>query len=205
MLQSTLIRFITLCALSGSVILLSLWFVTSDGVQTAYAESLPEPSIANLDIPAVEPDAPIEVTELKVASLTVLTEDVDLKTFSDMPRTATDTGDRLRIAKRLTEGQKFEEALAVLKSVKDSDQNQYAVKFLEARILSWSGKHYKAEQTFKTLVRHYPQDPDIAVSYGYLKLYQNDYIQAERLFRDVLDKHPEYQDARNGLNRALSR
>ena len=130
--------------------------------------------------------------------------DVTITPVSEGDTTVTDVtaiDKSLSVARDLAEKQQFSDALDVLEAVSPSDKDNYDVKFLQARILAWSGEHYTAEQEFVALREQYPQDSDITVSYAYLQFYQNKFIKAERLFSEVLDKHQDNQDAINGLNR----
>ena len=116
--------------------------------------------------------------------------------------TNTDTADLMAHAHELVSAQKFDQAIHVLNAVQGEDKNRYDVQFLFARVLSWSGRHDAAEDKFQVLTQSYPQNADILVSHGYLKLYQNKHAQAERIFKGVLETHPNYEDARNGLSKA---
>jgi len=138
---------------------------------------------------------------VKIASLSLGADNPVLEPVRYAKLPETDTADRLTQARDMVSQQKFDKALAILDDVRPSERNDYAVKFLQARILSWAGKHNDAEQEFIALRKQYPDNPDILVSYGYLQFYQNKYSSAEHLFSEVLKRHPDYQDARNGLDR----
>jgi len=138
---------------------------------------------------------------IKIASLSLGADNSLREPVSYAKLSKTETSDRLAQAHDMATQQKFDEALAILDNVRPSERNDYAVKFLQARILSWSGKHQAAEQEFIALRKQYPDNPDILVSYGYLQFYQNKYRNAEYLFTEVLERHPEYQDAQSGLDR----
>jgi len=112
-----------------------------------------------------------------------------------------DTENRLLVANDLAKQKQFDRALIILGNIKSEDLSRYDVRFLKARIQSWSGHHAQADHGFQTLRMEFPQDPDIMVSHGFLKYYQGQYRQAETLFQTVLAKHPGYTDARNGLAR----
>ncbi len=102
----------------------------------------------------------------------------------------------------MAKDRKFEEALVTLNLIHSSNRNDHAVKFLEVRILSWSGKHSEAEQEFENLQTQYPNDLDVLVSFGYLHFYQRNYVEAEALFVEVLNNNPDYHDALRGLERS---
>ncbi len=116
-------------------------------------------------------------------------------------RPANDTANRISVARNLAEQKQFEKALIILGNVSEGDAPSYDVRFLRARILSWSGQHDAADYIFKGLRAEYPHDPDVMVSHGYLKYYQGQLRDAEYLFSQVLISYPGYSDARNGLNR----
>jgi len=112
-----------------------------------------------------------------------------------------DTANRLAVARNLADQKQFDKALILLGNVQEDDVPSYDVRFLKARILSWSGQHDASEYVFRGLRAEYPHDPDVMVSYGYLKYYQGQHRDAEYLFSQVLIGYPGYSDAREGLNR----
>jgi len=197
MIYSTLTR-IAGVGLLFSVIAVSGYVLLADknAKDTKLTESTSE-ALIEMDEYA---DAPV----VKLASLSVIT---DYPVMDDTELTAefglTVEG-RLKNAKQLAGAQRFNEALQVLEIAPTSDEDAYNLDYLEAQILSWSGDHGKAEQAFTKLLEVYPQDVDIAVSFGYLHLYQNNFDDAERLFTQVLDRFPDYQDAQLGLKRATA-
>ncbi len=201
MISSTFTRFFVLSFICMMVAVPTLWLLSNQTFQTAYAESQPTPD--DLLAPVTfQQDAQIDEPVIRVAGLSLAIEETPIELINEAARSATDTDDRILRAKGLVELQKFEEALTELDSVQAIDKNDYTVQFLQARILSWAGKHYQAEQKFRALSQAYPQNPDVTVSYAYLNLYQSKYTQAENLFSQVLKKHPDYADAQTGLNRA---
>ena len=145
-------------------------------------------------------DTPI----IKLASLSIMTDYAAANDSGLTAHVGLSTEERIISAKQLASSQKFDEALRMLETKPNSDQENYSLGYLKAQILSWAGNHPKAEQAFIELRRQYPQDADIAVSFGYLHLYQNNFEDAERLFSQVLDRFPDYQDAQNGLKRATA-
>jgi len=110
--------------------------------------------------------------------------------------------DQISLAKYLAAEKEFDEALDVLAQLPVSDQDQYDVVYLRARILAWSGRHHAAEQKFQRLMKKYPGNTDLMVSYGYLQFYQGKMAEAEKAFIGVLDINPDYTDAETGLARA---
>jgi len=125
----------------------------------------------------------------------------ELTTVNETTSSFLDTNESLNLARAMASEQNFEQALKILNRIPPENKNGYDVKFLEARIMAWSGEHVSAEEKFVNLREEYPQDPDIKVAFGYLNYYQKDFVQAEQLFTEVLVDHPDYQDAQKGLNR----
>ena len=142
-----------------------------------------------------------EPTVIKMASLSIGSGIAELEQFKENKPSRTDTDVRLEQTRELVAQQKLEDALRILNGVRPSDRDHYDVKFLKARILSWSSQHTAAEETFLALRSQYPENADVMVSYGYLQFYQNKLGKAETIFVEVLAKHPDYEDAINGLAR----
>lgn len=139
---------------------------------------------------------------IQVASLSLSAPKPKIEVLDFSAATHASTAQYVEMASELAKQRKFVEALETLDKVQNSDRNTHSVKFLEARILSWHGKHDKAEREFETLREQYPHDMDVLVSFGYLHFYQRNYVEAEQLFVEVLDNNPDYHDARRGLERS---
>lgn len=202
MLRATLIR-IAAIGLVFSIFIFSAFMLTAERQADAKTslETL-RSDISETDILPEAEDA--DEVVVKLASLSIVTdvpifEDTSLSLDPNMT-----TEERLTLARKLAGTQKFEEALHVLETSTRSEDNIYSVDYLKAQILSWSGNHARAEQAFLALQDQYPQDADIAVSFGYLHLYQKNFDDAERLFKQVLVRFPDYQDAQRGLERATA-
>jgi len=101
----------------------------------------------------------------------------------------------------LAETQQFQKAITILDNVSDEDKTSYDYRFLRSRLLAWSGRYSMADKTFIALLSDYPNNPDIMVSYGYLKFFTGDLALAESYFNRVLAEHPTYLDAYEGLQR----
>lgn len=145
-----------------------------------------------------ETDEPV----VQIASLSLGAEKPALEIPALSAPLRADTNAYLDRASDLAKDRKFEEALVTLNLIHSSNRNDHAVKFLEVRILSWSGKHSEAEQEFENLQTQYPNDLDVLVSFGYLHFYQRNYVEAEALFVEVLNNNPDYHDALRGLERS---
>ncbi len=154
--------------------------------------------------PLINSEDTQEAPVVKLASLSVIT-DYPTGATSELNIDSNMTVDGyLDAAKKLVEAQQFEEALRILDSAPKTSEDNYRIDYYRAQILSWSGNHADAESAFINLRAQYPQDADIAVSFGYLYLYQSKYDEAERLFTQVLNRFPDYSDARRGLQRATA-
>lgn len=93
----------------------------------------------------------------------------------------------------------FDQALWVLAAQNDELQQSYDHRFLEARILSWAGRYKEARSSFTSLMADYPDNVDVELAMGNLEYYQGNFDAAERQYQRVLDKAPQYTDARTGL------
>lgn len=94
---------------------------------------------------------------------------------------------------------KYEQALTLLSQQDTSVRSGYEHRFLKARILSWSGQYSSAQRELDSLNLDFPGNPDVALALGNLAYYQSDLGTAKKYYQAVVDKYPDYQDARNGL------
>ncbi|WP_026942495.1 tetratricopeptide repeat protein [Hellea balneolensis] len=201
MINSVFTKFAALMFVFALILVPAMLLLPNDGIQSAHAQPDPRPaklvvSDTALSSDDVTSDDMTKDTIIEVASLS-LTED-----NFDRAIPNTDTAGLIAHANALIAAQKFDQAIQTLNRIQGVDKDRYDVQFLFARVLSWSGQHDEAEDKFQVLRAAYPQNADILVSYGYLKLYQNQHSQAQRIFETVLQSHPNYQDARNGLSKA---
>lgn len=200
MLTNIVTRFGVLFAVISMALITGFIFF-SEVITSSFAfssDKATEQALAK-DYPAAqETEAPV----IKIASLSLdIGETSRDVTQRPMPAPS-DTESLLTSAMSFAQEKKFDEAIDLIKSVQDEDKEAYKVKFLEAKLLSWVGDHAQAEVLFAALNEAYPQNADIMVSHGFLKIYQKDYAQAEALFSDVLSQHPDYEDAKRGLRTA---
>ena len=97
-------------------------------------------------------------------------------------------------------GQKnFDKALSVLSQQSSDIASGYDHRFLKARILSWAGQYGAARAELDSLMAAYPDNADLQLALGNLEYYQGRLDAAETQYSRVLNKFPNYQDARNGL------
>lgn len=206
MLNNIMTRFGVLCVVF-SMILITGFIFLSDAISASAPSqsSKATPQALTQDYPAA-PDAEQDAPVIKLASLSLdlgETPDKAIGSAIAIPEAApSDTASILTRAMGFAEEQKFDDALGLLGTVHAADKESYRVQFLEAKLLSWAGRHAQAEEKFIALNDAYPQNSDVMVSHGYLKMYQKDYAQAETLFSKVLSQHPDYADAKRGLSMA---
>ena len=212
MLTNIVTRFGVLFAVISMMLIAGLIFFS----EAIFASSAASPmkasptqvttQVLTKEYPAASADAEHDAPIIKLASLSLDIGESSDKPLNDVTHiqeaAPSDTDSLLTRAMSFAQEQKFDEAIALLKSVTGADKEAYKVQFLEAKLLSWAGYHDQAEALFTALNKAYPQNSDIMVSHGYLKIYQKDYAQAETLFSDVLSQHPEYEDAKRGLRMA---
>jgi len=198
MIMSTAARMTALTVLTSGLLFLGFKGLTQIRHETASPAPKALTKTSDLEVEAQEP----EVTQL--ASLSYIPQ---AKSAYHSDNKVTNSGPlpitlrHIQKANKFAEAQDFTAALEALDAVPSADKQDYAVVFLKARILSWSGNHSEAEQIFLRLTRQYPQDSDIAVSFAYLQYYQGKFDEAERGFSRVVARHPNYQGAILGLER----
>ena len=133
---------------------------------------------------------------MKTLGLARLTATALLATAFTAPAIADDISDR---ALALAGQQKFDQALTLLSQQNTALQNSYEHRFAKARILSWDKQFSRAEAELFSLMATHPGDPDLQLVMGNLKYYQSDLEAAQGYYQDVLEKFPNYTDARTGL------
>ena len=200
----------TLTRIAGSVLLFSIFVFAGFALladtkhEGSTLKTAAATSADHIDDPLIHSADTQEAPVVKLASLSVIT-DYPTGATSELNIDSNMTVDGyLDAAKKLVEAQQFEEALRILDSAPKTSEDNYRIDYYRAQILSWSGNHADAESAFINLRAQYPQDADIAVSFGYLYLYQSKYDEAEHLFTQVLNRFPDYSDARRGLQRATA-
>ena len=195
MLNSVVTRLVALIINFSLFIGGALFVSSTDRPSSTLAETTPETAPLSPTLKASASEAEKQNGVEKLASLSVAVNEGTSEAVS-----SPDTEDRIKQANKLVQALDFEEALQVLNNVQESDKHDYKVEFLQAGILSWAGKHNEAEQKYLHLRQKYPQNSEVLVSHGFLKVYQKDYAQAKSLFNQVLEAEPDYQDASRGLS-----
>jgi len=198
--MSIFLKLTAVGVLTGLILAPSVMLSSNTSTENVAAPLITASTLPEKDAIILDQNEETEQAVIKVASLTIGTDHPGEESISYAKLPTTDTDVRLTQAKDMATHQQFDEALKILNGVRPSERNDYAVKHVEALILSWAGKHSAAEKEFFVLRNQYPDNPELLVSYGYLQLYQNKNSYAEDIFAQVLKKNPDYQDARNGLN-----
>lgn len=198
--MSIFLKLTAVGVLTGFILVPSVMLSSNTSTESAVAPLVTASELPEKDTISLDQNEDTEQAVIKVASLTIGTDKPGEDPISYAKLPTTDTNVRLTQAKDMATNQQFDEALKILSGVRAAERNDYAVKHVEALILSWAGKHSAAEKEFFVLRNQYPDNPELLVSYGYLQLYQNKNSYAEDIFAQVLKKNPDYQDARNGLN-----
>jgi len=198
MLNSVIARLAFFCALALMILAVPVYYFTSAEKSSLTSENTESTvSYAHNTAPSANEDPIVQLASLTVSPTTPTFE--ILEPLGALP---SDTKGRVEAASNFAKEQRFDEALSTLEGVHFEDRDDYSVKFLEARILAWAGQHKQAEQEFDVLSRKYPKDLDVMLSYGYLQFYQRNYAASEKLFIEVLNLNPDYNDAKLGLERA---
>ncbi len=203
MLQSVMSRLAFFCALALLILAVpAFYFMTAEARPIIEDSKLADGLQSSDPNSLLSETSAVEEPVVKLASLTVSSNKPILEILEPLGSLQSDTMSRVERASTLAQEQNFEEALTILDGVHFADREDYAVKFLEARVLAWAGQHERAEGEFEKLRAKYPQDLDILVSFGYLRFYQRDYALSEDIFTEVLEMNPDYGDARIGLERS---
>ncbi len=107
----------------------------------------------------------------------------------------------LETAQNLAGEKQFSLALATLEASNPADKDEYEYRFLRARILTWSGNYVAAGQAYDSLLKEFPNNYDVMVSFGYLEFFRGNLSSAESQFNKVIAANPGYLDAYEGLRR----
>jgi len=204
MIHSTITRMTGLGLLFSVITISGYVLIANESKNAATEQAVKTVSAQDTSETLMKTDEDSDMPVVKLASLSVLTDYPAVDESKISAQLDMSVEERLLNAKQLASVQKFEEALHMLETTPTSDHEEYSVNYLKAQILSWSGNHTKAEQAFMDLRRQHPQDADIALSFAYFHLYQDNFKEAERLFTQVLERFPDYEDAQLGLKRAMA-
>ena len=107
-------------------------------------------------------------------------------------------------SRTLAAEQKYEEALALLENALAEHPGDGEIQFAIIRVLSWQGNYDAAEQRIQALDKKFEGNADLLLLRANLAAYRGDHARAAVLYQEVLAKAPDYEDAKTGLERALS-
>jgi YaiO family outer membrane protein len=110
----------------------------------------------------------------------------------------------LEQSRTLSAERKYEEALALLENAQAEHPNDEELQFAIIRVLSWQGNYDAAEKKIQELDKKHAANADLLLLRASLAAYRKDYVQAEALYREILAKTPDYEDAKTGLERTLN-
>jgi len=105
-------------------------------------------------------------------------------------------------AYRLAENGQFDAALESLAG--QPDAGSYELRVMQARLLSWSGRHADAERAITALSAEYPDNPEILALRGALAYYRGELEAADRDLQRALVLSPASADARDLLERVAA-
>lgn len=92
-----------------------------------------------------------------------------------------------------------EEAILLLRTLRDRNPDDYDSSVLLARVYGWSGRWSQAEQVILDLEKAYPNDPEIDKLRGDLLYYQGRFPEARRQYEKVLERRTQDPDAMRSL------
>jgi YaiO family outer membrane protein len=107
-------------------------------------------------------------------------------------------------SRTLSAEQKYEEALVLLENALAEHPGDGEIQLAIIRVLSWQGNYAAAEKRIQELDEKYAGNADLLLLRANLAAYRRDHAQAVALYREVLAKAPDYEDAKAGLERALN-
>lgn len=102
-------------------------------------------------------------------------------------------------SRALAQSQQYDEALELLERSEKKYPKNGELVLMRARILSWQGKNDAAQTELSRLNAKEQRNPDVILLQASMAYQRGDHAQAERLYRQILEKKPEYTDAREGL------
>lgn len=106
-------------------------------------------------------------------------------------------------SRTLSAEQKYEEALVLLEKALTEHPDDGEIQFAIIRVLSWQGDYDAAEKRILALDEKFAGNADLLLLRANLAAYRGEHTQAMALYREVLAKAPDYEDAKAGLARAL--
>ena len=106
-------------------------------------------------------------------------------------------------SRTLSAEHKYEEALVLLENAQAEHPGDGEIQFAIIRVLSWQGNYDAAEKSIQGLDKKYADNADLLLLRANLAAYRQDHVQAVALYREVLAKAPDYEDAKAGLEREL--
>ena len=133
--------------------------------------------------------------KLLIASISVFMSSLVMPAYA-ADKTQTEIS---KSALTMAEQRRYDEALNILST--QSDQNSYSLRYTKAQVLTWAGNFSMANPIYESLLQEDPNDADVLVSFAYQKLFSGDSYTAEGFFRKVIESHPTYLDAYDGLKR----
>ncbi len=106
-------------------------------------------------------------------------------------------------SRTLSAGQKYEEALVLLQNALAEHPGDGEIQFAIIRVLSWQGNYDAAEKRILALDPKFAGNADLLLLRANLAAYRGDHANAIALYREVLARAPDYEDAKAGLERVL--
>ena len=107
-------------------------------------------------------------------------------------------------SRTLSAEQKYEEALVLLENALTEHPGDGEIQFAIIRVLSWQGDYGAAEKRILALDGKFAGNADLLLLRANLAAYRGEHAQAIALYREVLAKASDYEDAKAGLARAES-
>ena len=132
----------------------------------------------------------------------LLTTGVLLAACLVSPVRAQDVEGLVRQSHALASQQRHGEAIQLLLEHESAHPDDLMLKLAIARLLAWSGQYDAAEQRLLRMTPAQRVNADVMLLEADLSYYRGRPLEAIKTYQVILEKAPNYQDARDGLERA---
>ncbi|MDO9235581.1 MAG: tetratricopeptide repeat protein [Aquabacterium sp.] len=117
------------------------------------------------------------------------------------PACAQDVPGLVRQSHALASQQRHGEAIQLLLEHESAHPDDLILKLAIARLLAWSGQYDAAEQRLLRMTPAQRANADVMLLEADLSYYRGRPLEAIKTYQAILEKAPNYQDARDGLER----
>lgn len=106
-------------------------------------------------------------------------------------------------AKQFEQVQRYDEAIALYRTMLRQDPENDETQAALARLLAWQGFHAEAADFYREIVRRHPADLDMRTALARVLSWKLDRQEARTIYEGVLQEDPHYAEALTGLGDLL--